>query len=70
MKYIDNNQVLSLLQAHKVIAIDIRKVINNTFSGNVWDIDVMMLDNGKAIGLEGDGSSVNYWLIEAADFKE
>ena len=70
MKYIDNNQVLSLLQAHKVIAIDIRKVINNTFSGNVWDIDVMMLDNGKAIGLEGDGSSVNYWLIEATDFKE
>ena len=70
MKYIDNNQVLSLLQAHKVTAIDIRKVINNTFSGNVWDIDVMMLDNGKAIGLEGDGSSVNYWLIEAADFKE
>ena len=70
MKHIDNNQVLSLLQAHKVIAIDIRKVINNTFSGNVWDIDVMMLDNGKAIGLEGDGSSVNYWLIEAADFKE
>jgi hypothetical protein len=70
MKYIDNNQVLSLLQTHKVIAVDSRKVVNDTFNNNVWEIDVMVLDNGQAIGLEGDGSSVNYWLIEAADFKE
>ncbi len=70
MKYIDNNQVLSLLKTHKVIAVDIRKVVNNTFNNNVWEIDVMVLDNGQAIGLEGDGGSVNYWLIEPQDFKE
>jgi hypothetical protein len=70
MKYIDNNQVLSFLQAHKVIAVDSRKVINDTFNDNVWEIDVMVLDNGQAIGLEGDGGSVNYWLIEPQDFKE
>jgi hypothetical protein len=70
MKTIDNTQVFNLLQTHKVKAVDIRKVVNNTFGGNVWDIDVMMLNNGQAIGLEGDGSSVNYWLIEAEDFKE
>jgi len=67
MKYIDNNQVLSLLQAHKVIAVDIRKVINDTFNDNVWEIDVIVLDNGKAIGIE---SGANYWLIEPQDFKE
>jgi hypothetical protein len=70
MKYIDNNQVLNLLQAHKVTAVDIRKVVNDTFNNNVWEIDVMVLDNGQAIGLEGDGGSVNYWLIEPQDFKE
>jgi hypothetical protein len=70
MKYIDNTRVLSLLQTHKVTAVDIRKVINDTFNNNVWEIDVMVLDNGQAIGLEGDGGSVNYWLIEPKDFKE
>jgi hypothetical protein len=70
MKYIDNNQVLSLLQAHKVTAVDIRKVVNDTFNNNVWEIDVMVLDNGQAIGIEGDGGSVNYWLIEPQDFKD
>ena len=70
MKYIDNNQVLSLLQTHKVIAVDSRKVVNDTFNNNVWEIDVMVLDNGQAIGIEGDGGSVSYWLVEAADFKE
>jgi len=70
MKYIDNKQVLSLLQTHKVTAVDIRKVVNDTFNNNVWEIDVMVLDNGQAIGLEGDGGSVNYWLIEPQDFKE
>ena len=70
MKYIDNNQVLSLLQTHKVIAVDSRKVVNDTFNNNVWEIDVMVLDNGQAIGIEGDGGSVSYWLVEAADFKD
>lgn len=70
MKYIDNNQVLSLLQTHKVIAVDSRKVVNDTFNNNIWEIDVMVLDNGQAIGIEGDGGSVSYWLIEAADFKD
>lgn len=67
MKYIDNNQVLSLLQAHKVTAVDIRKVVNETFNNNIWEIDVIMLDNGQAIGIE---SGANYWLIEPQDFKE
>jgi len=67
MKYIDNNQVLRLLQAHKVIAVDSRKVINDTFNDNVWEIDVIVLDNGQAIGIE---SGANYWLIEPQDFKE
>lgn len=67
MKYIDNNQVLSLLQAHKVTAVDIRKVVNDTFNNNIWEIDVIMLDNGQAIGIE---SGANYWLIEPQDFKE
>lgn len=67
MKYIDNNQVLSLLQTHKVTAVDSRKVANDTFNNNVWEIDVMVLDNGQAIGIE---SGVNYWLIEPQDFKE
>jgi hypothetical protein len=70
MKYIDNNQVLSLLQTHKVTAVDSRKVVNDTFNNNVWEIDVMVLDNGQAIGLEGDGGGTNYWLIEPQDFKE
>ena len=70
MKYIDNNQVLSLLQLHKVTAVDSHKVVNDTFNNNVWEIDVVVLDNGQAIGLEGDGGSVNYWLIEPQDFKE
>lgn len=70
MKYIDNTQVLSLLQAHKVTAVDSHKVVNDTFNNNVWSIDVMVLDNGQGIGLEGDGSSVSYWLIEPQDFKE
>jgi hypothetical protein len=70
MKYIDNTQALSLLQAHKVIAVDIRKVVNDAVNNNVWEIDVLMLDNGQAIGLEGDGNSVSYWLIEPQDFKE
>ena len=70
MKYIDNNQVLSLLQTHKVIAVDSRKAVNDTFNNNVWEIDVMVLDNGQAIGIEGDGGSVSYWLVEAADFKD
>ena len=70
MKYIDNNQVLSLLQTQKVIAVDSRKVVNDTFNNNVWEIDVMVLDNGQGIGIEGDGGSVSYWLIEAADFKD
>jgi hypothetical protein len=70
MKYIDNNQVLSLLQTHKVTAVDSRKVANDTFNNNVWEIDVMVLDNGQAIGIEGDGGSVSYWLVEAADFKD
>jgi hypothetical protein len=67
MKYIDNNQVLILLQAHKVTAVDSRKVINDTFNDNVWEIDVILLDNGQAIGIE---SGANYWLIEPQDFKE
>lgn len=67
MKYIDNNQVLSLLQTHKVIAVDSRKVINDTFNNNVWEIDVMVLDNGQSIGIE---SGASYWLIEPQDFKE
>lgn len=67
MKYIDNNQVLSLLQTHKVIAVDSRKVVNDTFNNNIWEIDVMVLDNGQAIGIE---SGVSYWLIEPQDFKE
>lgn len=70
MKYIDNNQVLSLLQSRKVTAVDSRKVVNDTFNNNVWQIDVLMLDNGQAIGLEGDGNSVSYWLIEPQNFKE
>lgn len=67
MKYIDNNQVLSLLQTHKVTAVDSRKVANDTFNNNVWEIDVMVLDNGQAIGIENGAS---YWLIEPQDFKE
>ena len=67
MKYIDNNQVLSLLQTHKVTAVDSRKVVNDTFNNNVWEIDVMVLDNGQAIGIE---SGASYWLIEPQDFKE
>jgi len=50
--------------------VDIRKVINTTYKNAVWEIDVMILDNGQAIGLEGDGSGANYWLVEPQDFKE
>ena len=70
MKTINTNEVLSLLQTHKVMDVDIRKVINTTFKNAVWEIDVMILDNGQAIGLEGDGSGANYWLVEPQDFKE
>lgn len=70
MKYIDNTQALSLLQAHKVTAVDSRKVVNDAVNNNVWEIDVLMLDNGQAIGLEGDGNAVSYWLIEPQDIKE
>lgn len=68
MKYIKHAQALSLLQTHKVTAVDIRKVINGVMNNSVWEIDVLMLDNGQAIGLEGDESAVSYWLIEPQDF--
>ena len=70
MEYIDNTQALNLLQSHKVIEVGSRKVVNNLYSNNVWDMDVMLLDNGQALGLEGDGGNVSYWLIETQDFKE
>lgn len=70
MKYINNTQALSLLQAHKLTFVGIRKVVNDAVNNNVWSIDVLMLDNGQAIGLEGDGNAVFYWLIEPQDFKE
>ena len=70
MKHINNTKALSLLQACNVTAVDIRKVINDSVNNNVWEIDVLMLDNGQAIGIEGDGSAICYWLIEPQDFKE
>lgn len=68
MKCINNTQAMSLLQSHKVTAVDIRKVVNDAVDNNVWSIDVLLLDNGQAIGLEGDGNAVSYWLIEPQDF--
>jgi hypothetical protein len=70
MKHINNTKALSLLQACKVTAVDIRKVINDSVNNSVWEIDVLMLDNGQAIGLEGEGNAICYWLIEPQDFKE
>lgn len=70
MKNIVNAQVLSLLQTHKVTAVDNRKVVNDSVGNNVWEISVIMLSNGQAIGIEGDDNTVTYWLIEPQDFKE
>jgi hypothetical protein len=69
MKQITIEESANLIKQHKVTTVDIRKVFNDTYK-NVWEIDVMLLGNGQAIGLEGDGGGVSYWLIEAADFKE
>lgn len=68
MKTISDAEVLALLQAHKVVAVGIRKCFNAQYK-NDWHIDGMTLNNGQFIGMEGEGS-ITYWLAQPEDIKE
>lgn len=69
MKTINNTEVLSLLQAHKVVDVTNKRCLNSQYN-TVWEIDGMLLDNGQFIGIDGDGGGIQYWLAQPQDIKE
>ena len=69
MKPITDDEVLNLLQSHKVVDVTNKRCFNSDYK-NVWEIDGLLLDNGCFIGIEGDGGSTQYWLAQPQDIKE
>lgn len=69
MKEINNEEVLNLLQTHKVSDVNVYKIFHSRYK-TIWEIDGMLLDNGQLIALDGNSNSINYLLIESQDIKE